>query len=923
LSVARLEEIAGDLAFQPIPLLAPKLRSPRLSLGLVERRTLLTRLTAGLERKVTLLCAPAGFGKTTLVSQWLPSLSGAEGGPAGAWVALDDGDNDPVRFWSYVIAACQTLYGEVGQAALLSLHRQEGVSFESRGLEASLTLLLNDVGQAPTKGVLVLEDYHVITEPQIHASLAFLLTYLPASLHLVLITRSEPPISLTLLRSRGELNELGADQLRFSLAETRAFLEQTLAFVPTPEILNRLDALVEGWPTGLRLLTLPLQGEGSEQALLERLASFANGQRHLPDYFTSEVLVKQTEDVQRFLLQTGLFDRLSASFCAAVTGREDSEQLLDRLERAHLFLLPLAGQERWYRYHPLFTEALRFEARRRLSEEDRRECFLRACLWFEQRGQLAEAIEAALLAQSFARAAELIEQITDPQRFHEMREHALLQRWLLALPASTLQGHPTLLLLLAMVQLFAADCQKEVPAAVLERVEQTLRMAEQIWQVEENRAGLGEARAFRVVLARFQGDLDRAVLLARQALAWLAESARQWRATCLCTLGEHELQTGELEAAHRTFREAHTYFKAAGNSYGQRAVLLSLAELCTQQGRLHESAALYQEVLEDASEDLSDQGHALLGLAELAYEWNRLESAEEQARAALCIGERIGDETLHLQASLVLARVECASGQTARARQQFAALLARAQTLHSPWLYQKICLLDAQLQLITGDLASAPYWPAWQTPFKTALSLAQQEQEKLLTARLLTAQGQTSEALALLTTILEAAHRQGRVHDEIEALLLTSLALSAQQRDDRVRAVLHKALALAHSEGYMRLFLDEGEPVAELLRTFPLVDEKRDLAAYARTLLLAFSSPQTKEDTRDDLTEVPSLPSIEPLSPQEQRVLSLLAAGCSNHEIARELVVSTNTVKTQVQSIYRKLNVHSRQEVRRLVRTHR
>ncbi|HEX7733302.1 MAG TPA: LuxR C-terminal-related transcriptional regulator [Ktedonobacteraceae bacterium] len=921
----RVKHAPGDLTGgkgRPVlPLLAPKLSIPRLPAGLVERQALLAGLDAGLERKLTLLCAPAGFGKTTLVSQWIAQMNNAEHSPAAAWVALDSGDNDPVRFWSYVIAACQQFQSGIGQAARAQLHPLEAAPFEQNSLEVPLTLLLNELSQVTTKGVLVLEDYHAITESQVHASLAFFLEHLPLSLHLVLITRGEPPLALSRLRARGELHDLGAGELRFSTAEMRAFLTQTLALEPASETVTRLDALVEGWVTGLRLLTLACQGEMSERALELRLASFSGGQRHLLEYFSSEVLATQTEEVQHFLLQTCLFNDLSAAFCDAVTGRVDSEQILDDLERANLFLLPLAGQERWYRYHPLFAEALRHESRRRLSELARRECFLQASQWYEQRGQLAEAIETALLAQSFTRAAELIKQMTGPQRFHEMREHHTLQRWLLALPASTLQSHPSLGLLLAMVHICASDCRQELSADLLARAEQPLRAAERTWQAEEDRAGLGEALAFRVVIARFQGDLARAVRLARQALAWLAEDARQWRATCLSTLGDDELRAGRLDEAHQTFQEAHACFKAAGNHYGQRIVLLSMAEIRVQQGRLHEGATLYQEVLESAGDDLSDQGQALLGLAGLDYEWNELERAESRAREALKIGERIGDEAIQIPAALLLAKIQRAHGQYISARQEVAALLARAQTHPSPLLYRQVFACEAHLQIVAGDLARAQRWLTWQSERTTALPIAQREQEKLLAARLLATQGREEEAMALLTTTLQSAHQQGRVHDEIEALLLTALTRFGKQQS-RACSAIRAALDLACSAGYTRLFLDEGESVAELLRAFPLLDEKRHLATYARALLLAFSPAHGEQSAHASAGATLLPPTIEPLSPQEERVLHLLADGYSNQEIARELVVSTNTVKTQVQSVYRKLNVHSRQEVRQLIREH-
>lgn len=957
LTIARLEEIAGSLNARPelekstregqvpglspilndpsqrelpsdaipiatrqrVPLLTSKLSLPRLPADLVSRERLLARLNAGLESKLTLLCSPAGFGKTTLALQWLTSLNGQDKRPGVAWVSLDAGDNDPVRFWSYAITACRTLHNDVGRTALALLPTEQS-PFEPLSLETSLALLLNELSQVTGKSVLVLEDYHAITSPQIHASLVFLLDHLPATFHIVMITRAEPPLPLARLRASNAVNEVGAGDLRLSRHEMQAFLQQTLALSPSPETIAHLDAQIEGWVTGLRLLTLALQRHPNEQPLEQRLATFSSSRRHLLDYFVTEVLATQPEEIQTFLLQTSELNGLTAPLCDAVTGRTDSERILRDLERVNLFLLPFDGNELWYRYHPLFAEALRYEAQRRLNDETRCACFERASIWYERHGLLTEAIEMALAATAFTRAAALIEQITGPQRFHEMREHHTLHRWLDALPSVILEQHPTLCLTLAMVLLFASDCQVSVSAEVLAQIEQSLRMAERAWQVEEDRGGLGEVLAFRVVIARFQGELAQATNLARQALVWLPESAEQWRATCLNTIGDGELLNGRPDAARQAFLTAHSCFEAAGNHYGQRVVLLALGEICSLQGKLHQAATLYQEVLHTAGEDLSDKGKALLGLTRLSYEWNRLDTAENQAREALQIGLDVGDEALQAQASLILAYIQHAHGQLALARQQISELLARAQMQKAPLLYREVLAREVHLQLVDGDLATAHRWLAAQTVPAAMLSPMQQEQEKLLTARLLIGRDKAGEALNLLTCVRDNAREHGRARDEMEAQILIALALGAQQNLPQAWQHLSDVLALAHTEGYLRLFLDEGEQMAALLRAvFPL-SGKPFPATYIRTLLLAFSRQQFEQFTPARPGTSLAIPSIEPLSPQERRVLTMLVAGFSNGEIAESLVVSTNTVKTQVQSVYRKLNVHSRKEAREAMR---
>lgn len=908
---------AAPLASPPgrtMPLLAPKISLPRLPTALVPRERLLARLDAGLEGKLTLLCAPAGFGKTTLASQWIAALSDQEQRHPAAWISLDSGDNDPVRFWSYVIAACQTMYSGIGQTALAVLYQEEPPTFEQRWLETALTLLLNELSQFSERKVLVLEDYHAITLPQIHVSLAFLLDHLPTALHIVMLTRAEPSLPLAKMRAGGAVNELGAEDLRLSRAETSAFLQQTLALAPTPEIIAHLDAHIAGWVTGLRLLSLSLQGQPGEQALEQRLATFSGSQRHLLEYFVTEVLETQPEELQTFLLKTSLLNDLTASLCDAVTGDQESEQTLQHLERANLFLSPLTGHEPWYRYHPLFAEALRHEAQRHLSRETRRACLGRASRWYEQHGLLTAAIEAAFAAREFAQAAELIEQITGPQRFHEMRERHTLHRWLDTLPEDIRKRHPALCLILAMIRLFASDCQVEVSAEVLAQVEPPLRMAEQAWQAEENRGGLGEALSFRVVIARFQGNPALSARLARQALAWLPENARQWRATCLNALGEEELSAGKLDAARHTFLEAQACFEAAGNHYGRRVALLTLGDICAQQGKLRQAATFYQKVLDIAGEDLSDEGGARLGLARLAYERNNLDDAEAQAQKGLACGTHAGAEALQIQAMLVLAQIQQARGQIELARQQLAALLTRSQTQRVPLLSRQILACEMRLRLAAGDLATPQ---RWLSTHETDLPFLQQEQRKLLNARLLIIQEQAPEALSLLADLRDNAHQQGRTRDELEALLLMALETFPRQDLPGTWHYLREALTLAHTEGYARIILDEGEPMVAMLRAVLPLCEKRSLATYIRELLLAFSR-QHLALTGAALPLVAQ--SIEPLSTQEQKVLRLLAAGFSNREIAETLVVSSNTVKTQVQSVYRKLGVHSRKEIREAAR---
>jgi len=915
-------------------LLMVKLHLPRLSGALVEREPLLVRLDVGLSRKLTLLSAPAGFGKTTLVSQWVADRSARSHLPPVAWVSLDAGDNDPHRFWRYLITACQTFQTNLGQTALALL------ATPPTPLEAALTLFLNDLSHLPhsdvspdrlsgggaagapllgqRRAILVLEDYHVITSPEIHQTVSYLVDHLPTTLHLMLLMRGDPPFPLAHLRASGDLNELHAQDLRFSPQETQTFLQQALPFSLSEEVIASLEARMEGWIAGLRLLTMALQGRSNRQQVEHMLASFSGTHRHLVEYFVSEVLVSQPEPLQLFLLHTSVLSRLTGPLCDAVTGSHESEQLLELLERDNLFLQPLDEVGGWYRYHSLFAEAMQHEARRRLGEEAVHACSRRASSWYEQQGLLTEAIEAALQAGMLVHAAVLIEHLIGSQHLHEMHEHHTLRRWLGAFPEAILGQHPRLCLRFAMLLLFSPARRAETSLAAIER---PLHLAEHAFQAENNRNGLAEVGAFRALFARVQGDLALAAHLARQALACLPEQEHQWRGTCLSFVGEEELLAGRLHVARQTWLDALACYQAAHNHHATRFMLLRLGEVSFLQGELHQAAELYREVLTTAGEDLFDKGKALLGLARLSYEWNALEVAQQEANEAFELGARLAEQTLQAQASLVLASIEQARGQTIHVRQRLHALLAHLLPHSSPLLQREILAWQAQLALAAHDLAAVQLWSTTRARQGETVARLQQEQEDLLVARLLMAQGKIDEALLQLEYWQVDAHQHGRTRSEMEVLILLALAHAAQQRLSQASLRLKEVLLLAQAEGYQRLLLDEGEPLASFLRTvLPAI--RKDLSApYVRTVLQAFAQPHLDQLAPLASGSPASAALLKPLSPQEQRVLRLLVAGFSNSEIAEALVISSNTVKTRVQNIYHKLNVKSRKEAREVVRS--
>lgn len=892
-------------------LLSTKLTPPRLSSSLVSREQLLARLDQGLEHKLTLLSAPAGFGKTTLVSEWIATRGERQDLPPVAWISLDTGDNDPVRFWRYVISACQAFDAGLGRSALALLHTSQRPSFE-----AVLTAFINDLAQLAGRGVLVLEDYHVITSRQVHETLAFLLDHLPTTLHLLMITRSDPPLPLPRLRAHDDLSELHSADLRFSLADTQAFLQQAIPFPLSAEITERLQARTEGWVTGLRLLAFALQGRQEPHDIEHLLVTFTGSHRHILEYFVADVLFSQPAPLQEFLLQTTVLTRLTGSLCDAVTGRSDSELILEQLERANLFLLPLDGAGQWYRYHSLFAEAMQHEARRHFGESGLCALFHKASLWYERHGLLAEAVEASLSAQAFEHAAVLIERIIEPysagDELHTMR------RWIEQLPEEVLRAHPALCLSYAIAILFTFDRSAPTTRMLLEP---PLEMAEQCWRAEGNRHKLGAVLAFRSQVAWWQGDIAQAFSAARQALELLPQGETEWHAVSMIAVGIEELLAGRIDAARQATLEARALFEASGNFYGARATIFVLGEACSKQGELHQAARLYRQLLAEAGEDLLDRGYALIGLAALSYEWNELGAAEDYVSQALDIGKQHAGEIgeyhaegyLLVPGSLIMARVLHARGETAQAQQRLSALVTLTQQRKWPLLYREVLACQAQLQLAIGNLAAVQRWSTTCAQPGEDIPLVQQEREDLLVARLLIAQRKAGAALRLLERWQVEAHVQGRMRSELEIRVLTALAHFAHNNLPQARQALKEALALALVEGYQRLFLDEGEVLATLLRAVLSDVREEPLGTYMRTLLLAFA--QQRSGQVAVAAAVPGL-LIEPLSTQEQRVLRLLAAGLSNPEIAQEMIVSINTIKTQVQSIYRKLNVNSRKEAR-------
>jgi LuxR family maltose regulon positive regulatory protein len=892
-------------------LLSTKLAAPRLREPLVPRERLLDRFEQGLDRKLSLISAPAGFGKTTLVSEWMARRRGQNDPLPIAWFANDDGDNDPVRFWRYVLTACQAFGAEISEPALELLTYSAQPPFE-----ALLTIFINRAAQLATRSVLILEDYHAITERMVHDTLTFFIEHLPASLHLVLITRKDPPLPLARLRARNELSELRAADLRFSLEETRAFLKQALPFQIPAEAIERLAKRTEGWAAGLRLVALALQGKSKPGELEQYLDTFTGSSRLIHEYLVADVFNAQPEAIQRFLLQASILNRLNGPLCDAITGREDSASFLEQLERDNLFLAPLDSAGQWYRFHPLFGEAMQHYARQRLGAARLRELAQKASLWFENHGILGEAIEVSLQAEDYNRAADLIRRILAPRLVQN--EFHTLRRWLEQIPEEALHSHPEICLTFAVAILFTSNRHApETKAHLL----MPLQIAEQHWRQEKNEHKLGEVLAFQSLVAWLQRDFKESFSFARQALALLPDQDRQWRGISLIMVGVDEMSGGKLNSARQTLSEALELSEWAENQYAILDSMLLLGEISYQQGELRQAEQIYRQVLSRTEKAPMDRGQARirsgraqLGLGILALEWNDLAAAEKAVSQAVAAYREYPEEDLLADSPIVLAQVKFAQGEIDQAQQILQAVIAEK---NKAFLFRFPGVTLARLVLASGDLAGVQRWATTEALPGDDIPYIRLEQQALIVARLRILEGEAEEAIQQLEALLVKAQDNGRTRSQIEIQAIMAQAYAALDDQAQAGRVLNRALILAQPEGFQRIFINEGERLTALLKA--ILPEIRDesLSNYARELLYAMVKEQSqKAATSPGPVEM----LIEPLSEQEQRVLRLLAAGLSNPEISNELVISINTVKTHVKNIYGKLGINSRKDAREAAR---
>ncbi len=880
-------------------ILATKLYIPPPRPKVVLRPRLIERLNEGLsaDRKLTLISASAGFGKTTLVSEWVASCY-----QKAAWLSLDEGDNDPTRFLTYLVAALQTIAQSKVEGVATKLG--EGVlgvlqSSQPPSIESILTALLNEITTIPDHFILVLDDYHLIDAKPVDNALTFLLEHLPPQMRLVIATREDPHLPLARLRARGQLTELRAADLRFTPSEAAEFLNQVMGINLSAEDIAALETRTEGWIAGLQLAALSMRGH---QGVTSFISSFTGSHHFVLDYLLEEVLQQQSESVQTFLLRTSILDRLCGPLCDAVLGSPSAsgQETLEYLEHANLFIVPLDDERRWYRYHHLFGDLLR----QRLGKpKEFAEFNLRASQWHEENGDLGAAFHHAIAAGDFVRAAGLAEAAW--QGMEESFQNAAWLGWVKKLPEEVIRVRPVLCTLLGRA--FANVGEPEASELRLQDAERCLDGSDVAneAQLKPLPAMIALARAYN---AQVQGNLATTMKYAELALQLIPENDFYRRAQAISTLQVTHWASGNLESAIQGIGDWMESMTQLGNHVFVVASAFAVADLLVGLGRVSEAERTYQDALQLAAQHGPEAEHITahhhLGLSMIYRQRGDDTLAAHHLNRAAELG---------LQTTLVdwLYRWHVAQAQLKEAAgdlETALALLDEAKRVYVQTLVpdlRPIAALKAGIYLKQGRPDKARAWAA-----ERGLSLADEvsylhEFEHLTLARLEIANPLVN---ALLTRLLQAAEAQNRRGSELDILLVQALAHEAQGNRPQALAALERALALAEPEGYVRIFLDEGEAMRLLIEK---QSRNRDhpLSGYADKLLVAFTQPVAAPKSAI-IHQKPDM--IEPLSERELEVLKLLRSELSGPEIAQQLIVSLNTFRTHTKNIFNKLGVNNR-----------
>jgi LuxR family maltose regulon positive regulatory protein len=909
------------------PILATKLYIPQPRPGAVARARLLERLNAGLRqnegfaRKLTLISAPAGFGKTALLAEWAADLSRTDPQLRVAWLSLDERDGDPARFLAYLAAAILTVAPDLDAGVLPSLRAPHPPQFEPM-----LTALLNEIAGLPSRIALVLDDFHLLDSQPVDRVLAFLVDHLPPQLHLALATREDPGLPLARLRGQGQLVELRAGDLRFTPAEAAEFLNRAMRLDLPAEDIAALEERTEGWVAGLQLAALALQGTpplSTGPASVDRarfIASFTGGHRFVLDYLLQEVLEGQPSDVQTFLLRTSILDRMCGPLCEAVVypERGDGERpgpateasgqaMLEHLERSNLFVVPLDNARRWYRYHHLFAELLRQRLEQSLAASTSAggrsgaELHCRASQWYEDHGLQVEAFRHAAAAHDIERAERLIKAGEIP--LHTRAAVAAIINWLDSLAKTALDARPWLWVRSGVSMLMAG--QTTGVEEKLQAAEAALALAGRSADADgEARDLVGQIASVRATLAVIRYDPAVAIVESRRALDHLHPDNSASRTRAIWALGfAHQLQ-GDRVAARQVYNEAVAIRQKPGDIYFTIMATTGLAQVLESDNQFSEAAESYRRSLQlFGDQEPPNASEEFIGLARICYEWNDLDAAEQYGRQSAALArqyDRVLDRFIY--GEVLQARVKLARGDLVAA----AAMLAESEQSARQNNYERRLPEIAEVQVLVhlrlGQVA-------------TAAQLVRPYNLPLSRARVLLAQAEPSAALAVVAAYRQYVEARGWADERLKAMVLQALALRACGEKDEALRLFGDALASAEPRGFIRTFVDEGAPMAELLSE---ASRKGIRPGYAGKLLAAF--PPLPEDAQRGIARSPVVAAagpravLEPLTQRELDILRLMSQGLSNQEIGARLFLSVNTVKGHNRVLFDKLQVERRTE---------
>jgi LuxR family maltose regulon positive regulatory protein len=871
------------------PILLSKLHIPKLRREFISRPRLLRLLDQGTNRKLTIISSPAGFGKTTLLSEWVPIT----GLPAG-WVSLDEEDNDLIRFLTYLVAALKQVDENVDDTTLSLMRSPQPVA-----VSAALTALLNQIDRFPDDFLIVLDDYHLIEDKSIHRAVDFILNHLPTQMHLVLVTRADPPLQLARLRGQGQMTELRMSDLRFSQDEAQEFFGKFFPSQITMENINILCRRTEGWITGLQMAAISMQGK---EDFGEFVRSFSGSHRYILDYLIEEVLQQLPEEVVEFLYQTSILERLNGPLCDAVTGREDCHQILDHLEKANLFIFALDDARLWFRYHRLFSDLLQFRLQQNLGSQIPA-LHLNASIWYEQNGWESAAIDHALAAEDFERAITLLEDEAEETLMHS--EISTFLRWIGKLPPSLITERPNINFLFAWGQMIMGHDFDEV----LERIS----------KIEDSHGWLvGRKATLQAFIAVSLADMNEGEKHASQAMKLLQEEDVYFRSIAMWILGVSRASRHNLEEAGKVLKELLELCQTQGNTMFMVMTAGQLARIHHRMGNLVEAENIYGETLEMAQDRqgnlLPIAGEAMMGLGELYLELNELDKAADHILEGieLTLSWR---EAAAMEGYVSLAWVKGSQGDWDAAQD------AMDKAMELAIEYDVIDIDDrmvemwqARLWMLKGELDLAEAWAKdlkWKT-FEDLEKIKSQDnlsyhlfiRESVIITRLKYLKGQYTEALKWLDRQISIFKDLDRLNAVTELYLLKALAYDGLGDKGKAMAELKNALEIGQQAGFLRTFLNEGTSLKPLLQR---ARAQNVFPEYIDRLFAGMDEPVTE-------IKIFYQPLIDPLTERELEVLRLLPTNLTTPEIAEEMMIGVNTVRTHIKNIYSKLNVHKRSE---------